>query len=310
MSDTPDETHNGTQNRPTVQFPPNGASNSMSALSEDLQKTLEEAELHVNQQMNEAQGFKADPEAVLRERERAIAEALEKAKNFYRKSEYGHAFGEWEKVCAFLGENDRFRRKICELRDSHESLIKVNQELSEIKQVLTQRSSPPPAETKFVDEAQDVVNAQVKNVYSYLNQQLRTERTPRGISFWWPVALAAVILLLGFIGLKGYFMTAQRQLSSQESSLSAKTDPLGNTYLEAQKNAIQKQISVLNQDHENQMEGLRRKHAEASKNDRERIIQLETKLRETESKISELERQSQALLEDNINKDKTIAALN
>lgn len=296
---------------PNIQFPPNRAPDGMTALSEEFQKTLKEAELHVTQQMNAAQAFQANPEADLRERETAIAEALEKAKNFYRKNEYGQALREWEKVCSFLGENDRFRRKIRELRDSHESLIRVRQEVSQIKQAMAQQSSPSPDETKFVDQAQGAVNAEVKNVYSYLNQQLRTDRAPRGLSFWWPVALAAVILLLGFIGLKGYFMTAQKQFFPQETSaVSAKSDLLDDTYMEAQKNAMEKQIGALNRDHESQMEELRRKHAEASKDDRERIIQLETKLRETESKISDLERQSQALLEASINKDKTIAALN
>ncbi len=291
MSDTLDDTPNGTQNRSPVGSSAAGEPNATLALSENLQKTLKEVEFHIHQQMEDARRLKSDPERVLRERENAVAEALAKAKNFYRKKEVSRALEEWEKICPFLDESDGFRKKIRELRAGHESLLKVNQELQEIKKVLTQRSSPPQSEAKFVQEANHAVNSQVKNVYSYLSQQIRMERTPKGISFWWPVFLAAVILVFGFVGLKSYFSATQKQQLSRGASSS------------------ELRISALNLDHEEEMQALSRKHAEDSKNDREKIIQLETRLREVESRNSNLEKQSKALFEDNIIKDKTIAAL-
>ena len=278
--------------------------------TEDLQKILTEAQVEVSQQLDITRELKTDPEAALKEREDAVRDASTKAKNFYQKKEYGRAFAEWEKICSFLRENDAFRSKVRELKQSHENLLRVNQELLEIKEVIRQRSSPSPSESKFVEEAHDAVNTEVKNVYSYLSQQLRTERTPKGLSFWWPVALALVILVLGFVGLAGYLTAAEKKLSSKVLSVQATTDPLDSTYLEAQKNAVENQIESLNRDHTKQIEDLKRKHADASKNDRERIIQLETSLREAESRNLELDRQTKALFEDNINKDKTIASLN
>lgn len=277
--------------------------------TEDLQKTLTEAQAEVSQQLDIAQTLKKDPEAALKEREDAVHEALLKAKSLYQKKEYGRAFAEWEKVCAFLGERDEFRSKIRALKESHENLLKVNQELLEIKEVIRQRSSPGPSEAKFVEEAHDSVTAEVKKVYSHLGQQLRTERQPKGLSFWWPVVLSLGILALGFAGLAGYFSSMEKRLAARSVLAPAASDPLDGTYLEAQRNAAQKQIEALKREHEKQIEALNRKHAEASKGDRERIIQLETGLREAESANLELERQAKALIEDNISKDKTIASL-
>jgi hypothetical protein len=310
MSDTPDDTHNGTQSRSAIRSALAGGLNGMPALSEDFRKTLKDAEIHVNLQMEEARRLKSDPELVLRERENTVADALSIAKHFYQKKEYNRAFEEWERVCFFLDENDPFPKKIRELRTSHENLFKVNQELQEIKKVLHQRSSPGPADAKFVDEANNAVNAQVKNSYSYLSQQIRTERTPKGISFWWPVALAAVVLILGLAGLRGYYEEVKKQLAVQEALISAKDESTDSAALAARTRAVEKQIAALNQDHENEIQTLGRKYAEESKNDREKIIQLETKLKEAESENLNLERQSRALFEDNIKKDETIAALN
>ena len=61
---------------------------------------------------------------------------------------------------------------------------------------------------------------------------------------------------------------------------------------------MKKHIDALNHGHEQEIQALNSKHAEASKSDREKIIQLETKLREAESKNLDLERRSRVLFED------------
>ncbi len=283
-------------------------SSGLSALSEDFQKTLKEAELNLNRQQEEAQKLKANPETAIREQEEAIRIGLERAKSYYRKKEYQRSFMEWEKVCAFLDENDRFKQMIRELKQSHEGLAKVNGELFQIRGVLKTRFLPASSDAKFLEQANQNVTRQVKSAYANLSSQLRSERVPKTLSFWWPVALAAGILLMGFLGLSAYQSVLKKQTQTGKMD-SAENQALDAAYLQAQRNAMDKQVEALNVDYEIKMQDLSRKHAEASKHDRERIIQLETKLREAESQNYDLEKQVKALFEDNFNKDKVIASL-
>lgn len=85
---------------------------------------------------------------------------------------------------------------------------------------------------------------------------------------------------------------------------------MDDTFLQAQKNAAEKQIAALKEQQAADIEEVRRKAAQSAQADRERIVQLETSLREEESKNSEQDRQVKALTEDNLNKDRTIASLN
>src|SRR5262245_60884704 len=81
-------------------------------------------------------------------------------------------------------------------------------------------------------------------------------------------------------------------------------------FLEAQKNETEKQVAALREEQQKQIEDLNRKHAESARGDREKVVQLETKLKESESEISELERRVKLLTEDNLNKDNVIQSLN
>lgn len=276
---------------------------------EEFRKTLEEAGRQVGRDLQETQRLQIDPSSI-GAREKIIAESLENAKAYYKRKEYARAFNEWERVCTALGGGEEFRAKIRALRDSHENLAKVSRELAEIKQILNQRAGPSPAEVKFVDGAHETVNGQVKNVYSYLSQQLRTARTSNSLSFWWPVGLALILLVSGAAGLGIYHERALKKaaVSAVPAPVQAPT-AVDDAFAQAQKNAAEKEIAALKSEHAAALEDARRKGAEAAKGDRERIVQLETELRETQSRNSELERRIETLTQDNLNKDRTINSL-
>ena len=139
----------------------------MSAAPEDLQKTLEEAGRQISSELREAERLKNGLEVGAPDREKVVSESLEKAKNYYKKKYYARAFAEWERACSVLDARDDFRRKVRELKESHENLAKVNRELVEIREALSQRASPSAEHKKFVQESHETASAQVKNVYSH-----------------------------------------------------------------------------------------------------------------------------------------------
>ena len=277
---------------------------------EELQKTLEEAGRQVSRDLREAETLKSNPESTIREREQIVSESLQNANTFYKKKEYARAFIEWERACTALGAGEEFRRRVRALKESHENLAKVNRELVDIRQALNQRAAPSAEDTRFVEGSHEAIKGQVKNGYAYLSQQLRAERTPRTLSFWWPVLLALVIVAAGFAGLKVY----NGRLPVKTVSLAAPAAPastaMDDTFLQAQKNAAEKQITALKEEQSAQIDDLRRKAAQSAQADREKIVQLETSLKEEESKNSELQRQVKTLMEDSLNKDRAIASLN
>jgi len=278
---------------------------------EELQRTLEEAARQVGRDLREAETLKTNPEATIREREQIVSESLQNANAFYKKKEYARAFVEWERACSALGAGEDFRYRVRALKESHENLAKVNRELVDIRQALSQRTAPSPEDVRFVEGSHEAVKGQVKNGYAYLSQQLRTERTPRTLSFWWPVALALVILAIGFTGLK--IQNARTKISqpaAQNAAPAVSPSLIDDTFLQAQKNAAEKQIIALKEQQAAEIDDVRRKAAQSAQADREKIVQLETSLREEQSKNSELDRQIRALMEDSLNKDRTIASLN
>ena len=279
---------------------------------EELQRALEEAGRQVSVDLREAETLKTNPEATIREREQIISESLQNANGFYKKKEYARAFIEWERACNVLTAGDEFRHKVRALKESHENLVKVNRELVDIRLALTQRLAPSPEDVKLVEGAHEAVKGQVKNGYAYLSQQLRTERTPRALSFWWPVLLAVIIVGTGFAGLK--IQNAQVVARLKASMLAVPAlpvapTPIDDTFLQAQKNTLEKQLVEFKEQQAVEIEDVRRKGALSAQADRERIVQLETSLREEESKNSELDRQMKFLIEENLNKDRTIASL-
>ena len=282
---------------------------------EELQKTLEEAGRQVSRDLREAETLKSNPESSIREREQIVSESLQNANTFYKKKEYARAFVEWERACNALGASEEFRRRVRALKESHENLAKVNRELVDVRQALSQRAAPSPEDVKFVEGSHEVVKGQVKNGYAYLSQQLRTERTPRTLSFWWPVALALAILAVGFTGLKAQNALAVARFKNSQAAAARKvvpavaSSPMDDTFLQAQKNAMEKQIAALKEQQVIEIDDVRRKAAQSAQADREKIVQLETSLREEQSKNSELTRQVQTLMEDGANKDKAIASL-
>lgn len=272
---------------------------------EDFQRTLEEAGRQISRELQEAEKVRSDPEKTVQDRERTVAEALENAKHFYKRKEYGRAFTEWERACSAMGSPEEFRRKVRALRESHENLVKVTRELAEIRDVLNQRTAPPPADVKLVDGAHESVTGQVKDVYASLSQRLRGARTPRTPNLWLPIGVSVLILATGFAAQRVYSTRPAPPVAAVSGAPSITDD----TFLQAQQNAMEKQVAALNKDHESKIEELRRTHAQASQGDREKIVQLETRLKEAEAKQGELERQVEALLKDNLTKDDVIASL-
>ena len=285
---------------------------------EELQRTLEEAGRQVGRELREAATLQANPEVTIREREQVVSESLQNAAAYYKKKEYTRAFIEWERACNALGAGEELRAKIRALKESHDNLSKVNRELADIRMALNQRAAPTVEDVKFVEGAHEVVKGQVKNGYAYLSQQLRTERTQRGLSFWWPVGLALLIITLGFMGLKVSNESALARIKAARTALPlpapavvspASSSAMDDTFLQAQKAASEKQMDELRQENIRQIEEMHRKSAQAAQADREKIIQLETGIKEQESKNAELGREIKALMDDNLNKDRTISSL-
>ncbi len=282
---------------------------------EELQRTLEEATRQVSRELHDAETLKADPEAAIREREQIVFESLQNASIFYKKKEYTRAFVEWDRACNALGANDEFRRRVRALKESHENLVKVNRELVEIRQALNTRTTPSPADVKFLEGAHEAVKGQVKNGYAYLSQQLRTERTPKKLSFWWPVALALALAAAGYAFLR--FDHSRAMAKVEAARTASQTTPVQAaapgtvdiSFLQAQKINAQQDIAALKETQAAEIQDIRRKAAQDAQADREKIVQLETRLKEEESRNSELDRQVQALIEDSLNKDRTIASL-
>ena len=282
--------------RPLRKIP---SGNGYKPVTNGYDQILNEAEFEISNKLSAAEKIKIDPESFLEEQKRYLDEALEKAKNFYRKKEYGKAFSEWDKVCFSLGENDEFKKRVRHLKSSHENLIRANEELAQVRQAMAERLSPAAKESKFVQDASDGVNAQVKNIYSAMSSEIRAQRIPKSVSFWWPVLLALAILVSGLAGLTAYFKLQSQKLgqSGKAQSLMVPQQAMDESYLEASRRTFEKQIEALNLEHQETIEALSRKHAESAKDDREKIIQFETRLREAESKNTDLERQLQAVMQ-------------
>lgn len=283
----------------------------------EIEGPLQEISRDIQNELADAARLKADPETALADHQRMVREALEKAKRHYKKKDYPRAFGEFEKVCAALPEEDPFRRRIRDLKEAHANLIKANEELSQIRSMIAQRSAPSAADVKYAGQAHDAVSAQVKNIYSSMSRELRTERVPRSLSFWWPVALSLATLSIGAVILNGERAKIARERTSLAaqaepipvSPVPPKPSPMEETYEQAQRRVLERQIEALNRDHQVQLEGLKRKHAEDAKEEREKMIRLETRVKELEAENGELERRAQALFEDNVNKDRALSNL-
>jgi hypothetical protein len=272
---------------------------------EEYQRTLEEAGRQVRYDLEEALKIQADPVKAVQERERTVRESLDRARVYYRNKEYTRAFVEWDRACLAMGAADEFKAKLRALKDSHENLNRVNRELAETRQALSQRAAPQASDDRFVDSSREAVTGQVKNVYSYLSQQIRTERTPKTLNFWWPVGIAVAVLGIGFAGLTVYHQALSKKMwqpsipvpvvSAPQPEAAQAAPGVDDAFLEAQKNAAAQQIVVLTQRHEATVEELKRKHLDAQKADREKVVQLETRVRELESELSRLHRTLETL---------------
>ncbi len=247
--------------------------------------TLSSIQSEIDAEIQKSQNQKNDQNNALKDRPQIVEDCLARARNYYAKKEWARAFAEWDRVCAFLTEEDGFRQKIALLKESHENLAKVNRELVDVKGILNQRSSPSAADRKFVQEAHEQTNGQIKNVYSYLSQQLRTERTPKTLSFWWPVLLS--VILLGIV--YGSF-------SAHDSKR------LGEWKVE--RDDLLKKTENLKHDYENKIETLEQQNTGWRNARREKIDEMENQIRELGRKNEELSRRNEMLIQDNLDKDK------
>ena len=232
-------------------------------------------------------------------REQIVEEHLTRARNFYKRKEWANAFAEWDQACAYLEESDEFRRKLTALKESHDNLVQVNREVVEIKQVLNQRSSPSLADRKFVQGAHEEVSGQVKNVYSYLGQQLRAERTPKTLSFWWPVILSLALLGSGFAALFAYH-AYESALSKKQGEQGLEAVRLQVAALQAERDEFAKKNQALKEDYDKKIEELKSQNAGWRNAGREKIEELEVQLDDSQKKNEELARKVEKLMEDSV----------
>ena len=222
-------------------------------------------------------------------RQKAAEEHLSRARNFYKKKEWSRAFSEWEAVCAYLDEGDEFRRRVSLLRESHDNLAKVNRELVEIKEILAKRSAPSAEEKKFVQDAHDAASGEVKKAYAHLGQQLRTERTPKTLSFWWPVAAAVLLLSVGSLGMSVRLSQTQHRLRS-ELEQNGQMMRLQLVSLQSERDELLKKLGNVKADTEKQITELKDQNAGWRNAGREKVEELQMQLEEAQLKTKDLEK--------------------
>ncbi len=274
----------------------------------ELERTLSLIQRELETETQKSQQQENNPIDSLKNREQIIEECLSRARNYYIKKEWPRAFAEWDKVCAFLAEGDEFLKKIAALKASHENLAKVNRELAEIKGILSQRSSPPAADRKFIQDAHEQTNGQIKNVYSYLSQQLRTERTPKTLSFWWPVLLAVILIGAGYGSLSAYY-GKMRVESRKQAEKNGQDSRMELAAVQAERDELFKKAASLKQDYEDKIEELKQQNIGWRNAGREKIDEMEYRIKELENKNKELSGRAELLIQDNLSKDGQIADL-
>ena len=267
----------------------------------ELERTLSLIQAELETETRKSQEQKISQNDALKDREQAVEDCLARAKGHYLKKEWARAFAEWDKVCAYLPEQDEFRKKITALKESHKNLTKVNRELAEIKGILNQRSSPPAADRKFVQAVHEQTNGQVKNVYAYLSQQLRTERTPKTLSFWWPVLLAVILLGAGYGSMTMHYGKARLELNRQIQKTGVDS-LMALTAAHAQRDELLRTTEDLKKDYESQIEELKQQNMGWRNAGREKIDGMENRIKELEAENQDLKNKMDALIQDSLNR--------
>ena len=265
----------------------------------EFERTLTALQREFHSEIHKAQQLKSSQQEAFTDREKAVQDHLARAGEFYKKKEWARAFEEWAQVCAFLNEGDEFRRKVAALKESHENLVKVNRELAEIKGILNQRSEPSAADRKFVQDAHEEVSGQIKNVYAYLSQQLRSDRTPKTLSFWWPVMGALLMLTTGGVGLATYHLKAKADMKKQ-AERTGQTARLELLTLQSERDELAKKVSTQRQEYQSRIEELKSQNAGWRNVGREKVEELEVRLQEAEKKNEELTEKIDKLLQENL----------
>jgi hypothetical protein len=269
----------------------------------DTQQTLERTFSLVQQDLEfaiqKSQEQKTRQNNVLRNHEQMVGDCLARAQNYYNKKEWAQAFAEWEKVCSFLAAEDDFRKKIIMLKQSHENLEKVNGELAEIKKILNRRSSPSSADRKFVQSAGEQANGRIRNVYSYLSQQLRTECMPQKLSFWWPVLLAVIVVGVGY-GSLSIVQGSARTESGKVHDRTVQSLQAELARLQAEREESMNRTAILIQDYESRIDELKQQNSGWRNAGREKIDGMKNQIDELELKNKELNRRVETLMKDNL----------
>lgn len=298
---------NGSSGRPEVTF----------SLTESFQKTLEELDQKVSREFQAAQSQQNDQNRMLGAAPQVVQELLERAKNYYSKKEYTRAFNAWENVCSYLPQGDAFRRTVISLRESHGNLERAQKELTEVRDDIHSRFSVSSGDRKFMEKAQENVNGDIKKAYAHISREIRSDRTPVSLSFWWPVLLAFAIVTSGAVAIWNYHTqrslrtTAQISIPAVSNTSNAELTSL-KAELQAvasERDQLRAQVQQVDQQTDAKIAEAKRQAAESAKDEREKIIQLETHLRESEEEIRQLQSQVDGLMQDNLAKDKVIQSL-
>ena len=259
------------------------------AVPNELAETLSTLQREFQSEISRTQQEKLRLSAAVPGRQKTAEEHLTRARAFYKRKEWARAFSEWDAVCAFLSDGDEFRKKIALLRESHDNLAGVHRELAEIKEILSKRSAPSAEEKKFVQDAHEAATGQVKQAYAHLSRELRTERTPKTLSFWWPVAAALLVLCLGFLGLTAR-QTRSRIRLRQQVEASAQDTRLTLVALQTERDDLLKKLGALQEDYNKKVAELKGQNEGWRNAGREKIEELEVQLKEAELKNKELDK--------------------
>ena len=211
-------------------------------------------------------------------------------------------------MCVFLDEGDEFRKKVQALKESHANLLKVNRELLDIKQILNSRSSPPVEDRKFVQSAHEEASGQVKNVYSHLSQQLRADRTPKTLSFWWPVLFGLALVGAGSAGLWTYQARTHQEMR-QQAEQSGEAARLELMTLQTERDDLGQKLTAAKEDYEKKIAELKQQNAGWRNAGREKIEELETRVKDLEFKNDQLSQKAEKLAQESYEKDRVITEL-
>ena len=267
----------------------------MSDAQKELEKTISTLQQEVQDDLSKVQMQKAVQLAALPGREKTMQQHLTRARDLYAKKDWAAAFAEWDKACALLDEGHEFLKQVTSLRESHENLMHANSELAEVREILQQRSAPPESENQFLRSAHQDMSGKVKNVYSYISGQLRTERAANVPNFRWMAPVIALFLVAAATGAFWKYESKRRSDLRKQAEASVQTSRLEIAALALEREELFKKLKFLEEERA-AWKNIRRSKTE----------ELQAELSEIQRQNEEMTQKIRKLAEENLQKDRMI----